>query len=332
MTKSGFLVKQSGVYTTVQDGGRLNALPLGVTTGGVMDEYAYLWANQLLGNALHTPQLEVTIGGLQLIAQVDTCVVVTGAQCTFTINGIAKPLWHVHTISRGDEIKLGYARRGVYSYFAVMNGFICADMWGSCATVEREKIGGFNQDGSKIAQGDLLACHAVGLEDMSGLRSLSPKFIPHYYGTNEKQVLPLRLIPGYQFDALSQPTMDYLLAHRFQVTSHSDRMGYRLRAQHNNSTSASTINPLSNMNELTCSQGISFAAVQVPPSGEPIILLKDRQTLGGYPVLGNILPVDAFRLSQCTAGCTVQFKLIEPLQAIAIQRIFYQQFMRKPSR
>jgi allophanate hydrolase subunit 2 len=152
-----FKVLQPGLLSLLQDLGRFGQHAIGLTTGGPLDHEAFLWANRILHNPSNACAIEVSFGGLQLQAQINSYFCVTGASLDVTVNGINKALWTSHKVIAGDEIKLGYSSHGCRSYVGVAGGFQITPRFGSQATVMREKIGGLN--GAKLSAQDSLACN-----------------------------------------------------------------------------------------------------------------------------------------------------------------------------
>lgn len=286
---SGFLVKQPGLLTLIQDGGRYGHHRIGLTSGGPLDAEAFKWANRLCENDLNATGLEVSIGGLVLEAQADTCLAVTGAHMPFKINGQDMSRWQSHHIKAGDKIELGFASAGTRAYLAVAGGFDIEKTFSSTATVTREAIGGLQ--GQKLQQGDFLPCqnHPTG-----SLWTLPESEQPDYKGS-----VTLRVILGYQqhtFDAVQQRLF---FSSEYTLTDRADRMGFRLEGQ----AVKSTLNGI-------LSEGICHGAVQIPADGQPIVLLNDRQTIGGYPKIGSVIARDTAQLSQCTPGTRISFEEI----------------------
>ncbi len=279
-------VLQSGVLSLLQDSGRRGQHRLGLTTGGPLDSEAFHYCNRLLQNPLGSTVIEVSVGGLQLSIQVDTFVCVTGADMPLSINGEEKTLWSVHPVAAGDILHLGFARSGCRAYLGVAQGFNIAPSFGSSATVMREKIGGLH--GDRLHAGDELPCSAV-----IGRKYL---FLPAPDQPRYQNTLTVRVIPGYQQRHFTRTEQRRFFSSRFQVSERCDRMGYRLEGP----TIDCDIDGI-------LSEGICHGAIQIPPDGQPIVLLNDRQTIGGYPKIGTALSLDAARLSQLTAGCSVHF-------------------------
>ena len=285
----GFRVRQPGLMTLIQDAGRFGKHGIGLTCGGPLDAEAFSWANRLCDNSTEVTALEVSFGGLILEAQINTRIAVTGAELPLSINGQAKEQWRSHAINAGDVIELGYATAGCRAYLAVAGGFHIEHSFGSAATVTRESIGGLN--GGKLAPNDFLPCTAASA---NGCLVLPEQHRPTY----EKRA-NLRVIPGYQKHAFTDLQMARFFSSEYQTTDRSDRMGYRV--------SGPEIKPSL---DGILSEGICHGAIQVPADGQPIILLNDRQTIGGYPKLGSMLSLDTAKLAQMTPGATLTFEAI----------------------
>jgi biotin-dependent carboxylase-like uncharacterized protein len=251
-----------------------------------MDTLAYHYCNRLLQNPKGCTAIEVSVGGLQLLARIDTFVCVTGADMPLSINGKEKPLWEVHPVAAGDLLQIGFARSGCRAYFGVAQGFNIAPSFGSSSTVVRENIGGLH--GQSLSAGDELPCDPVSGRKRLYLQTPDQ---PRYQNT-----LTVRVIPGYQQRHFSRVAQRCFFGSSFRVSERCDRMGYRLEGP-----------------AIDCdidgilSEGICHGAIQVPPDGQPIVLLNDRQTIGGYPKIGTALSLDAARLSQLTPGSSVHF-------------------------
>ena len=284
---SGFRVLQPGLMTLITDRGRFGHHRIGLTTGGPLDPVAFDWANRLLGNAANATGLEVSIGGLVLEAQVDTWIVLTGGELPLKINGEEQPRWCALPVKTGDRIEAGFSSAGARGYLAVSGGFQIPPMFDSTATVQREKLGGLN--GGKLNSGDLLPCAAA--PDAGGWR-LPPEQQPSYRDNS-----PLRVILGYQQDAFSDVQKQILFSSTYTISNRADRMGYRLEGP--------AITPSING---ILSEGICLGAIQVPADGQPIVLLNDRQTIGGYPKIGSLFSEDTARLAQMLPGTEIRFQ------------------------
>ncbi|MGL1958271.1 MAG: biotin-dependent carboxyltransferase family protein [Colwellia sp.] len=285
----GLLVKQSGMLSLLQDGGRFGAFNIGLTNGGPLDRPAFHWANRLCGNDVNVTAIEISVGGLILTAQIDTVIAVTGAKMPLTINGIVKELWRSYQVKAGDTIELGFSTLGTRCYLAVSGGFIIPTSFGSTATVCREKVGGLT--GDKLAVGEVLPCEIV---TSAKHYKLAEQDQPIY----SKNVV-LHTIPSYQQHHFSSYQQRLFFSSEYSASQNCDRMGYRLEGQ-----------------KIDCdingilSEGICHGAVQIPADGQPIVLMNDRQTIGGYPKIGAVMSLDTAKLAQLGAGDKVHFEPI----------------------
>ncbi len=290
-------VVKAGVLSLLQDSGRRGHYRLGLTDGGPADVEAYNLCNKLLQNPPGSTAVEVTLGGLQLRAEVDTTVCVTGAPMPFTCNGKERDLWTVHTVKAGDILQLAHTRRGARAYLGVAGGFQIPKIFGSSATVVRESLGGLK--GQPLTAGDVLPCDAD-----STRRSFT---LPRAKRPRYQNRLTVRVIPCYQHRFFERLEKRRFFSFPYTVGERSDRMGYRLEG-------ASVACKLDGI----VSEGIAPGAIQIPSDGQPIVLLCDRQTIGGYPKIGTALSLDIARLSQLTPGATVNFA---PISRDTAQRV-----------
>lgn len=296
----GFLIQQPGPRTLVQDAGRFGFHHLGMTTGGPADPWAFRWANRLCGNLQSTTALEVSVGGLILESKSTTRLAVCGANMSMKINGRIRPMWRSHRVKPGDIVELGNAIKGVCSYLAIAGGFDITAVFGSTATVVREGIGGLN--GAKLNSGNFLPC----TDNVEGPCLLLPKGYRPVYA----QHAMLRVIPGYQQHDFSRYQQRRFFSHEYKVSIRSDRMGYCLEGPKIRANSNGVL-----------SEGICLGAIQVPPDGQPIILMNDRQTIGGYPKLGSVLSIDLAKLAQLKPGGSVYFSPITVEEAHNIHHL-----------
>jgi len=281
---SGFRVLEPGILSQFQDKGRFGQHAMGLTTGGPVDGEAFYWANRLVGNQQGDTVVEVAVGGLKLESEVAASLAITGAALPFKINGQTKALWRSHQVGPGDVVDLRHAEKGMRAYLAVAGGFAAKRMFGSTSTVVREGMG------APLIEGQTLECSAQVRESMA----LPMGCIPRY----ADEVL-LRIVPGYQFDRFSEAAREKFMSSTFTMSNRSDRMGSRLEGVMIEPPSGGSL-----------SEGTCLGAVQVPPDGQPIVLMNDRQTIGGYPKLGSVLSVDLWKLGQCRPGTQVRFKAI----------------------
>lgn len=277
-----------GPRTTVQDSGRRGYQHHGLAQGGAADRFAYLYANRLLDNHLDSACLEVTFGGLQLEALANVALAITGADCQAELNGAPVGPWQSLALHRGDRLRFRAPLSGRYTYLAIQGGFHTTKLFGSRSMVLREQL----EDHSALATGDELEGTA---QTPPPPRCLQPSLRPDYSAE-----LQLRVLPGYQHDQFTAADRARFITRPYRISAQSDRMGYRLEG-------ATLASPPPGI----VSEGIALGAVQIPGDGAPIVLLQDRQTIGGYPKLGTVCAVDCCRLAQALPGQEICFRWAE---------------------
>ncbi|MFT4769019.1 MAG: biotin-dependent carboxylase-like uncharacterized protein [Glaciecola sp.] len=283
---SALEVVQPGLLSLLQDRGRFAQAAIGLTTGGPMDPLAASLANRLLKNPKDATLIEVSFGGLAVRAMAETQIAVTGATLPLSVDGKEQALWSVIDVAAGEEVNLGFSETGCRSYLAVRGGFDIVESFGSSSTVVREGIGGIN--GQRLAVGDRLPIHAA---DPTQHLWLPPRMRPNYHHR-----ATVRVIPGYQYAHFPRLEQRRFFGSEYLVTDRCDRMGYRLEGPF----IACDIQGI-------LSEGIAPGAIQIPADGQPIALLNDRQTIGGYPKIGCALSLDCSALAQLRPGDTVIF-------------------------
>ncbi|GAA3551599.1 biotin-dependent carboxyltransferase family protein [Zobellella aerophila] len=290
-THHGYLkVIKPGPLTTLQDAGRFGVRRLGITQGGPADLHAWAWANWLLGNPWGTPALEITLGGLELKAEQDCTLALCGADLGATLDGELVSCWQQFRLRQGQHLRFAMPVSGVRAYLAVKGGFIAEPVLGSVACVTRDGLGGHQGDGRKLATDERLAFTAHG-------GGLTTRKVPEAERPDYRAPANLALIPGAQVATFTGDSLFKAFNSPWAVDTRADRMGVRLLGPALHSSLDSMI-----------SEGIALGAVQVPPDGQPIALLNDRQTIGGYPRLGTLTPLACARLAQCPAGHPVWLK------------------------
>ena len=295
-------ILDAGLLTTVQDLGRYGFQRYGVSASGVMDEYSAKIANKLVGNKVGEAVLETTLKGVQIEFLQNTAVAITGGNCDVTLNGTKIELWQSYLVNRGDILKMGICRSGLRNYLAFAGGIDVPIIMNSKSTNLKAKVGGFN--GRKLMTGDVLS---VGVGSLEAPLTLNKYYIPTY-----SKDIKVGVILGQQDDHFTEAGIKTFLNETYTVTQESDRMGIRL-----SSVSGATIEHKNGADII--SDGITFGAIQVPGSGQPIVMMADRQTTGGYTKIGNVISSDLAKLAQATPGTKVKFveyTLEQAVQAI----------------
>jgi len=293
---------EPGIFSLIEDYGRFGLCDKGITNSGVMDEYAYMALNYILQNTDGENCIEITIGGLKLESGGDCTIGVTGADVDISINSKKIALWKTYNIKKGDIIEFGFTKSGARIYFGIKGGFDIEKELGSNSVTIKEGLG------KNLKKGDLLNFRQSSIQDYS--ISLKKEFIPSYSNS-----LTLRVLLGYQDNFFDKKEIEKFFSQTYTISTENNRMGYKLNAQ-----------PIKCQIGGIISEGISFGAIQVPKDGQPIILLKDRQTIGGYPKIGSVLPIDCFKLSQMKAGGKINFKPINTNEAEKKMKLFYGYF------
>lgn len=280
-----------GLLTTVQDFGRVGVMKNGFTQNGAMDRYSMTVANRLCGNCDSAPVLEMTVLGVTARFTQDTVVCVSGADFGAKIND--KPIKRnkAYKINKGDILSMGAAKSGMRAYLAVAGGIVGEYVFGSASTNLKFAFGG--HFGKKLQSGDVLSIGTGAFP----LGEIDKWEIPESEYSKDAQ---LRVVLGPQNEMFTDEDIRLFLSQEYEVTAQSDRMGIRLSGE-----------PLKSKNGMDIiSDGIVFGSVQVPNSGEPIILMADHQTTGGYAKIATVISVDLPRASQLSAGNTVRFKSV----------------------
>ncbi|MBC7006005.1 biotin-dependent carboxyltransferase [Photobacterium sp. BZF1] len=290
-------VIRPGMLTLIQDIGRYGAGAQGLSQGGAVDLHAYCWANYLLGNSANRAMLEITLGQAEFLVQQDCHIAVTGADMQPLLDGMPIPMWQSVAVKKGQALVFGFARSGLRAYLAVQGGFDVPKILGSASSVPRNQLGGLHQ-GKGLEKGDTLSASLVEMsllqqqEGQSVSRQASARFIPDY-----SKPIKLRVIESYQHTSFPESEKQRFYSGRYTVSQETDRMGCKLLGV-----------PIHAEVDGIVSEGIALGAVQIPPNGQPIVLLNDRQTLGGYPKLGCVARIDLPRLAQARPGTEVMFK------------------------
>lgn len=289
---SGLQVISSGMLTLIQDLGRFGVARHGLSAGGPADLHAHCWANKLLDNPVNASVLEITMGNASFQALEDTLLSLTGAETNPQIDGQPLSTWCSFLLRKGQTLKLGYAKTGFRCYLAVAGGFDVPKMFGSSATVVRNQLGGLAETaGRAIQKGDILRVFQLSTQKTQKFNWVPRAFIPKY--TNE---VSLAVIESYQSHLFSHLAKRTFYAKPYVISDKSDRMGIRLQGNSVQPGMSGVI-----------SEGIAYGSIQFPANGQPIILMNDRQTLGGYPKIGCVSKMSLMKLAQARPGSVIQF-------------------------
>lgn len=290
---SGLRVIACGPGTCLQDAGRFGLQRFGVSPAGAMDPLALAAANVLVGNATGEAALEFgMLGGDFVVEDGPAHLAVVGA--TMSVDGTAVPSLTSVVLAEGARLRVGAARDGVYAYLAAEGGFDVEPAMGSRSLHRRSAIGP-----AAPAPGQRLPLRAIS--------GNGPNVLPALVRPEEG---PVRVMLGPQRDRFTDEAVETFLTQPYTVSPRSDRMGTRL--------SGPVLAHASGYNIV--SDGIVTGHVQVPGDGQPIVLMRDRQTTGGYPKIAGIISADLPRFAQLRPGATIRFRAVEREEAVAALR------------
>ncbi|HEV8673554.1 MAG TPA: biotin-dependent carboxyltransferase family protein [Methylomirabilota bacterium] len=301
---SDLVVVEPGLLTTVQDLGRPGYQRVGIPPSGPLDRAAFIIANRLVGNPDGAAGLELTLRGPRLEVRRPCLVAVTGAAMGFAVNGEAAPAWTAVRLRSGDVVSFRMVTAGCRAYLAVAGGLDVPPALGSRATYLRGRLGGLEGRPPQKGDGLPIGAPALALERREG-RTVPPARRPAY-----SVEIECRVILGPQDDRFTPDGIAALLGAPYEVTPQADRMGYRLKGPPIAHAAGHDI----------ISDGIPLGGIQVPGEGQPIVLLVDRQTTGGYTKIATVISVDIGRIGQARPGHRVRFRRVSLAEAHAALR------------
>ena len=295
-----------GLQTTVQDLGRAGRQRTGIPVCGAMDRFAHRIANLLVGNDESTATLEASLLGPAITFDEPTVIAIAGGDLSATISGNDVAPWHALAVPQGATLRFGEARVGCRAYVAIAGGIDLPPVFGSRSTYLRAQFGGL--EGRALRSGDVLnpgTLSPLATRISSTLRASGTTSVARWtIATSARPAYNddpiVRVIPGAHHDLLDSASRERLVSSTFKVSSNSDRMGYRL-----NGVELALREPTEMLSE-----GVAFGTIQLPPGGEPIVLMADHQTTGGYPRIGEVASVDLPLIAQLKPGDRLRFRLV----------------------
>ncbi|MFT0545702.1 biotin-dependent carboxyltransferase family protein [Allopusillimonas ginsengisoli] len=305
-------VIKPGLLSTFQDAGRRGHQHLGVPVSGAMDNRAHRLANLLAGNDADEATLEITLTGPELRFDAPACIAISGARLSPSLNGQAIPNDRPLVVHAGDKLTFGARQSGVRAYLAWHGGIDVPTVLGSRSTYVRGSFGGL--EGRALKKGDTLAlCTSLREHDLQSLEHELWKikiYLPAILGLQPR--VALRVMRGPHTGLFTEAAIENLFSAAYRASPDSERMGYRLQGP---------LLPLKQPTQLL-SESTSFGAIQVPADGQPIILMADRQTTGGYAKIAHVATVDLPLVAQCLPGETLKFTecTLEQAQRLDAQR------------
>lgn len=298
-------VLHAGMFTTVQDLGRSHYQQYGVPVGGAMDKNALRMINMLVGNEENEAGLEMTIMGPKLLIKKTTLLAIGGSDMEPLLNGKRIPLWRPILAEEGSMLCFGKVKSGCRTYVTFAGGIHIDRTMGSKSTYIRAAIGGI--EGRMLKKGDYFQLGEQSemasrfIEDLQKGEHIKTKWaISSSVRPKYKKDPKLRVITDFEYDQFKEESKKAFFTKEYKVSNYADRMGYRVEGE--------VLNRIEEKEIL--SSPVTFGTIQVPNGGQPIILMADRQTTGGYPRIGNIISVDLPLLAQLKPGDYVSFEKI----------------------
>jgi antagonist of KipI len=292
------IIEVNGLVT-IQDSGRVGWRKFGVPTSGAMDAFAFRAANLLAGNDSNSAAIEIGLGGIALRALRDCVIAVTGVGYALSVYIWDFPLWSSYYVRGGWTIRLDKQDSGMWAYLAVSGGVSPFDtaqgppVLGSVSTYLRGHFGGL--DGRQLQVGDILTSGTPSLP----LNELAARTLPESAHPAYSDHPTLDVILGPQESYFTKEGIETFLSSEYTVAGTSDRMGYRLGGPSLTQRGKTEL----------VSEGMAMGAIQIPSNGQPIVMMADSPTAGGYPKIGTVASADLPLLAQCVPGrCKIRFQ------------------------
>lgn len=293
-----------GPFTTIQDLGRTGFQRFGVSVTGAMDPQASALANLVIGNEPVDPVLEITLTGAKFQFHQPTMISITGADILVQLDGMELKRGCPIPVSGGEVVHFVELRAGCRAYLAVQGGLDVPEVMGSRSTFLRAAIGGL--EGRALRKGDKISYTSRGQQ-----KQLADWHVPTDLWWKKEKV---RVLKGPEVNRFDAEQLNRFISEPYTISPQSDRMGYRLQGSLLKSRDATEL----------VSEPVTFGTIQVPSGGEPIVLMADRQTTGGYPRIGQVIQVDLPVLAQKKPGDRVQFEFVSLEEARKLAAEFRQ--------
>ena len=303
MNKNFFKILRAGINTTFQDGGRKNLYHIGIPFSGAMDTRNFFLSNKLVGNKVDFPVIEFAYQGPLLRFNGDKIIIAITGDVIFKLIKKDKEIdgncYESYQLEHGDKIDILSTNKSVYGYMAISGDLELKFQWGSCSINTNARIG--SNEGKKLAIGQKINISKININQ-------AKKKINYLNSRIEN----IRVIKGTNFNYFSEEAKKIFFEKEFTVSKLSDRMGMRLEGV--------KIENIINTN--IKSEGLLKGVIQVPADGNPIIMLSDHGTIGGYPKIGVVASVDYDRLVQISPGSKIKFKEINLSDAETLFKLY----------
>jgi biotin-dependent carboxylase-like uncharacterized protein len=307
-------VNQPGLLTTVQDTGRFGEYAIGMPPSGAMDVFSYQVGNYLVGNEEGSAGLEVTYFGPELEFTEDAVIAITGAEMPPKINGEEASTWETLKVEAGDVLSFDYLKNGARSYLAVAGGIDVPEFLGSRSTYTLIGLGGLEgralQDGDELKIGETRG----GAEGRVGM-ALDEGQIPAYASETE-----LRVIIGLASYRLTEAGMEEFLGTEWTVTPDADRVGYRYKGGELEFVEREQPAGAGAEQANVVDFGYPVGSIQIPGGVEPIVLMNDAVTGGGYATIGTVISVDRDKLAQSKTNDKTKFRSVDLDEALEARK------------
>ncbi len=303
MNKNYFEIIRAGINSTFQDLGRNNLYHIGIPFSGAMDNRNYLLANKLTGNNHNDPVLEFAYQGPHLKYHGDKINIAITGDVSFKIkkgdNLINGKCYQSFILEKDDELDIISTNKSVYGYLAISGTFDLKFQWSSCSTNTKAKIGSNN--GEKLSANQKI-----------NVKEINNNFVNRKLNYVNTKIENIRVIKGTNFDYFSEEGKKIFFKNEFKVSKLSDRMGIRLEGKKIENIVDTNIR----------SEGLIKGVIQVPADGNPIIMLSDHGTIGGYPKIGVVVSADYDKLVQLTPGSTIKFQEVDLNSAETLFKLY----------
>ena len=292
MNKNYFEILRAGINSTFQDLGRKNLYHIGIPFSGAMDNRNYLLANKLTGNDHNNPAIEFAYQGPHLKYHGDKISIAISGDVSFKIkkgdNLVDGECYKSFILENNDELDVISTNKSVYGYLAINGKFDLKFQWSSCSTNTKANIGSNN--GKKLS-----------VKQKINIKEINQNFVNRKLSYINTKIENIRVIKGTNFDYFSEESKKIFFKNEFKVSKLSDRMGMRLEGKKIENIVDTNIR----------SEGLIKGVIQVPADGNPIIMLSDHGTIGGYPKIGVVISADYDKLVQLTPGSRVKFQEVD---------------------
>ncbi|WP_435176391.1 biotin-dependent carboxyltransferase family protein [Halorussus sp. AFM4] len=303
-------VLETGLSTTVQDTGRYGHYHIGMPPAGAMDQYAHKVANYLVGNGEDAATLEMTYAGPDLEFTEDAVVSVTGADMSPKLNSEPVDAWSAFRVEGGDTLSFEFATEGVRTYLAVAGGIDVPEVMESRSTYTLIGIGG--HEGRELEEGDRLPIgDAAGGSELVG-SEIDDEYVPDYAGNDT-----IRVVMGLCDYRLTDEGRDRFLGTEWTVSDEADRVGYRLEGEDIESMFEERDQPFGAGPDPTNVVDLGYPVGSIQMAGQPIVLMRDAVTGGGYATVGTVVSTDRGMLAQVRTHRDITFEPVDVEEALA---------------